>query len=88
MNFVMNEPEMQALFKQDSSTRADGGFQSLLVGLQDNCNRKTGGINVTPDQGRRIQMYAFKYGNGGWENRLVAAFGRHLGPSLDQHNGT
>lgn len=31
----------------------------------------------------RIRMYAFKYGKGGWESRLVAAFGRHLGPKLD-----
>ncbi len=28
-------------------------------------------------------MYAFKYGNGGWESRLLAAFGQHLGSRLD-----
>lgn len=88
MHFVMNDVEMEALFRQDPTKRADGGFQSLLIGLQDNCDRATGTINVTPEQGARIKMYAFKYGNGGWEDRLTTAFGRHLGPKLDQHDGS
>jgi len=88
VNFVLNAAEMEALFRQDPTTRANGGFQSLLVGLQDNCDRVTGAITVTPAQGARIKMYAFKYGNGGWEDRLTASFGRHLGPNLDQHDGT
>jgi hypothetical protein len=83
MDMVLNRGEMAALFRQDPRTRRDGGWQSLLVGLQDACDQGTGTISVTTRQRLRIRMYAFKYGNGGWENRLVAAFGRHLGPRLD-----
>jgi hypothetical protein len=83
MDFTLNSSEMAALFRQDPRTRSDGGWQSLLVGLQDACDRATGAISVTLRQRRRIRMYAFKYGNGGWESRLVAAFGRHLGTNLD-----
>lgn len=83
MNLILNLSEMEALFRQAPSTKKDGGFQSLLVGLQEACDRATGAISLTMRQRRRIRMYAFKYGNGGWESRLLAAFGRHLGPKLD-----
>jgi hypothetical protein len=88
MDLILNDHEIASLFRQDPSTRADGGFQSLMVGLQDNCDRSTGAISVTPQQADRIQKYAFNYGNGGWEDRLTKAFGRHLGPKLDGHDGT
>lgn len=88
MNFVLSESEMVALFLQDPSTRKDGGFQSLMVGLQDSCDRTTGAIKVTDQQAARIQKYAFTYGNGGWEDRLTTTFGRHLGSKLDGHDGT
>lgn len=83
MNFTLNAPEMEALFGQDPDTRQDGGWHSLLVGLQDACDQSTGAISVTMLQRMRIRMYTFKYGNGGWESRLATAFGRHLGPKLD-----
>ena len=88
MDFFLSEPEMAALFLQNPATRTDGGFKSLIVALQEQCDRDTGQISVTPSQGERIQKYAFKFGNGGWENRLTATFGRHLGPKLDGHDGT
>ena len=84
MEFTLDASEMAELFRQDPKTRRDGGFQSLLVGLQERCDKATGLISVTAKQRARIRMYAFKYGNGGWESRLVAAFGRHLGPQLDR----
>ncbi len=83
MDLVLNASEMATLFRQDPRTKADGGWQSLLVGLQSGCDRATGGISLAMRQRQRIRMYAFKYGNGGWESRLVAAFGRHLGAGLD-----
>ncbi len=83
MDFMLNKAELEALFRQDPSTRQNGGWQSLIVGLQDACDQATAAISVSMSQRRRIRMYAFKYGNGGWENRLVTAFGRHLGPKLD-----
>lgn len=83
MNFTLNAVEMEALFRQDPRTKSDGGWQSLLVGLQGACDKPTGAITVTMKQRMRIRMYASKYGNGGWESRLVTAFGRHLGAKLD-----
>lgn len=80
---LLNPAEIVALFRQDPSTEPDGGWQSLLVGLQSACDRKSGAISLTMSQRLRIRMYAFKYGKGGGESRLVAAFGRHLGPKLD-----
>ena len=84
MHFVLNATEMEALFRQDASKRKDGGYQSLLVGLQDNCDRTTGSITVMVTQRARIRKYAFQYGNGGWEDRLTTTFARHLGPLLDK----
>lgn len=83
MDFVLSSGEMAALFKQDPSKKDDGGWQSLIVSLQDACDEATGAISVTLEQRERIRRYAFKYRNGGWENRLKAAFGRHLGAGLD-----
>jgi hypothetical protein len=83
MDLILSADEMEAVYRQDPTTKKDGGFQSLLVGLQEACNRETGAITLTLKQRRRIRMYAFKYGNGGWESRLLAAFGCHLGPGLD-----
>jgi hypothetical protein len=53
-----------------------------LVSLQSRIDRVTGGLKLTDDDLRRIPMYAFDYGNGGWEDRLAGAFGRSLGPGL------
>lgn len=69
--------------QQDPATAGDGGDQSLMVSFQKRIDRASGSLDLTDDDLRRIQMYAFKYGNGGWEDRLEAAFGRTLGPKLD-----
>ena len=68
--------------KQDPETAPDGGFQSLLVGLQKKIDPITGEVELSQDDLRRIPMYAFDYTNGGWETRLIRAFGRTLGPKL------
>lgn len=83
MDLTLSAPEMAALFRQDPGTKHDGGWQSLIVGLQEKCGKENGAINLTSSDRQRIRQYAFDYGNGGWENRLVASFGRHLGPRLD-----
>lgn len=82
--FTLNDGERDALFRQDPATASDGGWQSLLVKLQNQTDSNTGEIRVYDDDARRIRQYAFNYGNGGWENRLTATFGRHMGPNLDQ----
>ena len=82
MNVVLNEIEMEALFKQDPATKKNGGWQGLNVGLQERCDRATGKLHLTSDDLRRIPQYAFDYNDGGWESRLKTAFSRHLGPNL------
>lgn len=42
----------------------------------------TGQLNLSADDLEKLPRYAFDYGNGGWESRLVAVFGRHLGAKL------
>ncbi len=82
MNVTLNSDEIAEIDKQDPSTAKDGGFQSLMVSLQKRINRSTGQLHLTPDDLRRVPMYAFDYRNGGWEDRLKRAFGNSLGPSL------
>jgi hypothetical protein len=82
METILDEQEMVEVFKQDPAKRSDGGFQGLMVKLQTQCDRSTGHITLDTEDVRRIPQYAFDYNNGGWEDRLKRAFGRHLGPKL------
>src|SRR6266478_724820 len=75
--------EIEILHLTDPSTKADGGFQSLLTSLQDLQNEDTGEIVLTEELVERIHRYAFQYHDGGWQKRLVDIFGRTLGPNLD-----
>ena len=81
MHIQLNQDEQAELDKQHPSTKRDGGFQSLLVGLQERCG-DDGGLDLTPTDVGRIQKYALDIGNGGWETRLKRTFSRHLGPNL------
>jgi hypothetical protein len=82
MNLVLTAAEMAELFLQPARTEKDGGYQGLLVGMQKKINRATGQITLTAGELEKISRYAFDYGNGGWENRLMAIFARSLGPKL------
>lgn len=75
----LNAAELTELLKPNAGS---GGWQSLLEGLQRKINKSTGEIVLTATDIERIQRYAFDYGNGGWEGRLISVFGRHLGPKL------
>lgn len=88
MNVIakLNATEIAELDKQDPATASDGGYQSLLVSLQRKLDRATGDIALTPEDRQRIRRYAFEYGDGGWEDRLVGIFGRTLGPRLDRES--
>ena len=79
---TLNAAEMEILFRQDPATKDDGGWQRLLVTLQELTDPDTGGVEIPPRILERIQRYAFDYGNGGWENRLTSVFGRTLGATL------
>lgn len=82
MHITLSQEEEAVLFRQAAHTASDGGFQSFLVSLQRKFERNSRRLTLTPKDLERIPRYAFDYGNGGWENRLIAIFGRHLGPNL------
>jgi len=79
---VLSPQEIENLDRQDPGTRRDGGWQSLLVGLQQKLNRATGELTLNEGDLEHIPRYAFDYGNGGWESRLRGVFEQHLGASL------
>ena len=56
----------------DTSTEGDGGFQSLIISLQEWCDDGT--IELDEDDIERIIRYANCYGQGGWEDKLAAIF--------------
>ena len=79
---VLNSREVAVLHRQDPGTGQDGGWQGLLVGLQNKLDRTTGELALDIEDLERIPRYAFDYGNGGWESRLRGIFERHLGARL------
>ena len=79
---TLNSQEISLLDAQDPSTRSHGGFQSLMVNLQNKLDRSTNELALDDNDLRRIQRYAYCYQSGGWQDRLMAIFGRTLGPSL------
>ena len=87
VDLVLNHQEIRELLKQNPATEKDGGWQGLIVSLQKRANKTSGHLTLTEADLGAIQRYAFKYGNGGWEARLVAIFARHLGPKLNSHSG-
>ena len=82
VDVVLNREEMQNLLRQNPDTEKDGGWQSLLVGVQRKLNKTTGHLTITLDDIEHIQRYA-GYTTGGFQSRLAAIFGRTLGPNLD-----
>jgi len=82
MIFYLRQSEIEVLFRQKPQTKDNGGFQHLLVTLQNRTSRKSGRIALFDRDIEKIRRYAFAYGNGGWEWRLKAIFARILGPNL------
>lgn len=76
---VLNDDEAGALRKP---VRGKGGFQSLMRRLQGQYRAGTSELLIEDEDIEQIQHYAFDYAQGGWEDNLLAIFGRHLGPTL------
>jgi len=74
--------ELVVLDRQRPSTRSRGGWQGLIVSLQEKVDRATGRLILSARDLERIGRYAFDYGNGGWEGRLRRIFSRSLGSGL------
>jgi len=77
---ALTNDEREVLSKENTGR---GGFQGLFVKLQQKMEGRL--VPITPDDLERIQRYAFDYGNGGWEARLTAIFGRAFGPTLGRN---
>jgi hypothetical protein len=79
---TLNPQERDFLFAQDPKSKAGGGFQAFLVGLQQKVDRETGRAELTISDREKIARYAHDYKGGGWQGRLRKIFGRSLGANL------
>jgi hypothetical protein len=82
MKITLTSNELAELDRQNPTTKDDGGWQNLLVTLRNKVDRATRELTLSPEDLERIPRYAFDYGRGGWEDRLLAIFGRTLGLRL------
>ena len=82
MRIVLTLGEIAELDRQNPATKANGGFQGLLVTLQQKVNRLTRELTLDARDLDHIARYAFDYKRGGWQGRLTRIFGRTLGPNL------
>lgn len=82
----LNTEEYKVLWRQDPATEKKGGFQKLLVRLQKQTNTALQTVRLEDKDLEEIPRYAFDYGNGSWESRLIAIFGRTLGPKLGRES--
>jgi len=82
MEVMLNAQEIELLFRQDPITKGRGGFQDLLIRLQQKTDPNTEVLLLSADDLEQVPRYAFDYGNGGWEDRLKSIFERNLGPKL------
>ncbi len=83
MRLHLDEDELRELLQQDPETRGQGGYQNLLLNLQDRVNKTTRELVLLGSDVEQIKRYALKYNNGGWQKRIGAIFGRHLGVSAE-----
>lgn len=75
-------PEEQAVLTQPD-TNTSGGFQGLIRKLNAQLDA-TGTLELDSSDLEKIRRYAFSYRSGGWQGRLLAIFGRTLGPNLQR----
>jgi len=80
MTITLTAQEIDILMLQDPATKEDGGYQRLLIKLQEKLYRNS--LDLSDEDLERIPKYAFDYGNGGWENRLKGIFQNSLGENL------
>lgn len=73
--------EYDSLSEQDPASRGGGGFQALLVNLQERVTDDMH-LDLTVQDRERIARYAHDYRSGGWQGRLRKIFGRSLGNNL------
>ena len=88
MHIVLTAEEARELQRQEPESADDGGYQSLLVKMQNQLDQDTNRLELDDQDLERIPRYAYCYGQGGWESRLRKIFQRTLGPGLDRNAPT
>jgi hypothetical protein len=68
------------------TVNGEGGIQTFLRRLQRQARPATGEVRLEDQDLDDLPHYAFDYGQGGFENRLVNAFGRVLGRRLGRED--
>ena len=79
----LNTEEVAELLREVNGT---GGFEGFLRRLQKQVNHSTRNIKLNEKDLADIPHYAFDFTQGGWEDRLIAIFGRALGPTLGRES--
>jgi hypothetical protein len=74
----LSSGEVKELFRQDPSKRSHGGFQRFLVALQDQTNRKTGALELSPRDVEKILRNGHDWHKGGFQGRIRKIFDRHF----------
>jgi hypothetical protein len=74
----LSRDEFNELKKQDPKSKGKGGFQGLLVRLQQKVNQSTLEIELSETDIDRIIRYGRDPKKGGWQSRVQKIFGRHF----------
>ena len=74
LSITLTPMQLSSLFRQKPNTRTQGGFQSLLVKLQEQVDRVAQRLFISANDFERIRRYALRYKTGGWQTRLKSIF--------------
>jgi hypothetical protein len=72
----------EEIARLDEPMKGVSSFQKFINRLQNQINRATATFRLNAEDVNCIQHSAFDYEQGGFQDRLVAIFGRVLGPTL------
>jgi len=88
LRIVLDQSEMDNLFRQDEAERDKGGFQSKFVHFQTRMDKSTGDLPLTDEDLDWIQRHGSHPEKGGWQRRVRRIFVRTLGERFEWANGT
>jgi len=67
-----------AILMDETVIQGTGGWQWLWTALQKRFNKATGQITLSAELRARIYQYYHKYGEGGWQSKVLRVFRREL----------
>jgi hypothetical protein len=74
----LSRAELRELMKHDPSSKHRGGFQRLLVNLQQRVDKRTGELDLFEPEMTTIMRNGRNPSKGGWQASLHRIFGRHF----------